>query len=336
MVRSFGRQFRWLFALAFGIALVLGLVLGAEPQESLAVTETTVSTQDKTDLNITAQPKSGIVYDGKILDRTDFTFGGTDKSLLNEDSTTVTVEGYYVCNTGGKNVKLESGDYVLPGATYRKIDGTYCWLNGSKAAVGYNCTVQDDGSIVVGGETLYDAPSSGCTYMAVARKKNSNSDQKFTSFQEVKISRIEKYDLTSAGTHIANITIDAGENYNPLTLCVKDVVIAKAPLTVKAMDQLIHKDDEVPDLSNPVLGTHYTVAGLVGDDELGTAPKLAYQKDGQSVAPDNTKAGTYDIVPSGASAGDNYSVTYENGTLTVSDKTEQTITAADVTIRTRP
>ena len=110
------------------------------------------------------------------------------------------------------------------------------------------------------------------------------------------------------------------------------VTISKATVTVAAENQSIYVGGTVPDLSSPVLDTHYTVTGLVGEDALTTAPVLAYQKDGSAATPDNTTAGTYDIVASGASAGDNYTITYANGTLAISGKGNQTITADNVTV----
>ena len=110
------------------------------------------------------------------------------------------------------------------------------------------------------------------------------------------------------------------------------VTISKATVTVAAENQSIYVGGTVPDLSAPVLDTHYTVSGLVGTDALSTAPTLAYQKDGSAATPDNTTAGTYDIVASGATASDNYTITYASGTLTISDKGTQSITADDVTV----
>ncbi|MBR4207591.1 MAG: hypothetical protein IKQ88_03260 [Lachnospiraceae bacterium] len=109
------------------------------------------------------------------------------------------------------------------------------------------------------------------------------------------------------------------------------VTISKAVATVTAKDQSIMVGGTVPDLSAPVLNTHYSVTGLVGTDALTTAPTLVYQKNGSAATPDSATAGTYDIVPSGAVASDNYSIRYTNGTLTISDKGTQTITADDVT-----
>ena len=83
-----------------------------------------------------------------------------------------------------------------------------------------------------------------------------------------------------------------------------------------AKDQTITVGDTVPTLDSSDL---YTVSGLVGDDGLIKAPTLTYQKNGESVVPDNTKADSYDIVPSGASAGENYNITYVKGTLKISE-----------------
>ena len=107
-----------------------------------------------------------------------------------------------------------------------------------------------------------------------------------------------------------------------------DINIAKADVTVTAKNQNIHVNGTVPDLSSPVQGTHYTVTGLVGEDVLTTTPTLDYQKDGEAATPDNTTAGTYDIVASGASAGDNYDISYTNGTLTISEKPSATVKKA--------
>ena len=106
------------------------------------------------------------------------------------------------------------------------------------------------------------------------------------------------------------------------------ITISKAEATVTAKDQSIMVGGTVPDLFAPVLDTHYTITGLVGTDALTTAPTLAYQKNGSAATPDSATAGSYDIVPSGASAGDNYDISYTNGMLTISEKQPATVTKA--------
>ena len=121
---------------------------------------------------------------------------------------------------------------------------------------------------------------------------------------------------TAAGNYTVKAAIAETANYNS-GVATKDFTISKAALTVTAKDQNVSVGDEVPDLSSPVLDTHYTVTGLVGEDALTTAPVLAYQKNGSAATPDSATASTYDIVASGASASDNYTISYTKGTLTI-------------------
>ena len=107
-----------------------------------------------------------------------------------------------------------------------------------------------------------------------------------------------------------------------------DISIVKAEVTVTAKDQSIYVGGTVPTLSG---ADFYTVTGLVGEETLTTAPTLAYQKNGEAATPDSAIVGTYDIVPSGAAASDNYNISYTNGTLTISNKGTQTISAENVT-----
>ena len=127
---------------------------------------------------------------------------------------------------------------------------------------------------------------------------------------------------TNAGTYYVWYKAVGDENHTDTTPDKVAVTISQAEVTVTAENQSIYVNDTVPNLSSPVLNTHYTVTGLLGEDTLTTAPTLAYQKNGSTANPDNTTAGTYDIVPSGASAGDNYTIQYNNGTLTIRKKVE--------------
>ena len=114
--------------------------------------------------------------------------------------------------------------------------------------------------------------------------------------------------IRKAGTATVTVTAAETDTYAQAT---KDVTVTvnKKALTIKAKDQSIYVGGAVPTLGSD----SYTVTGLVGEDTLTTAPTLAYNE-----TPDNTKAGTYTITPSGAAAGDNYEISYQNGTLTIS------------------
>ena len=100
------------------------------------------------------------------------------------------------------------------------------------------------------------------------------------------------------------------------------ITVGKATITVAAKNQSIYVGGTVPSLTSPVKDTHYTVTGLVGSDTLGGTITMEYQKSGTTAIPDVTKAGTYDIVISGATepAGGNYNtIVFQTATLTISN-----------------
>ena len=125
----------------------------------------------------------------------------------------------------------------------------------------------------------------------------------------------------NAGTHTVTVTLKDAENYvwsdNTATAKTFDFVIAKAPVTVTVNDKSAYTYDAAPDLSKPELDKDYTVSGLIGEDKLTTAPALAYDP----ATPDMTRTGdAAKIVASGASAGENYEITYVDGKLTVTSR----------------
>ena len=123
----------------------------------------------------------------------------------------------------------------------------------------------------------------------------------------------------SAGTYTVTVTLKDTGNYvwsdNTATAKTFDFLIAKAPITVTVKDKSAYIYDTAPDLSKPELDKNYTVSGLIGEDKLTTAPTLAYDP----ATPDMTRTGdAAKIVASGASAGENYEITYVEGKLTLS------------------
>ncbi len=94
--------------------------------------------------------------------------------------------------------------------------------------------------------------------------------------------------------------------------------VSKKTVTIAAHDKTAKAGQ-----SQPVYT--YAVTGLLPGDSLSTEPTI-------NCSADMNTAGTYDIVPSGADAGANYAIAYQNGTLTVSSLS----TACDVTGVTSP
>ena len=92
------------------------------------------------------------------------------------------------------------------------------------------------------------------------------------------------------------------------------LTVARKSVIITVLDKRAYTDSAAPDLSAPVLGTDYTVDGLLGSDTLLTGPTLTYDP----AVPDMRKAGTAaKIVASDADAGENYQFTYVSGTLTL-------------------
>lgn len=92
------------------------------------------------------------------------------------------------------------------------------------------------------------------------------------------------------------------------------LTVARKSVIITVLDKRAYTDSAAPDLSAPVLGTDYTVEGLLGGDTLLTGPTLTYDP----AVPDMRKAGTAaKIVASDADAGENYQFAYVSGTLTL-------------------
>lgn len=110
----------------------------------------------------------------------------------------------------------------------------------------------------------------------------------------------------NAGT--ATVTVTGTGCY--LGSISKTFEIQPAQITIRAKDKTILVGAEIPSNSE----YEYEINGLVGTDELLTKPLFS------CAVADAAKAGQYDIVPSGADAGTNYTITYENGKLTVASE----------------
>lgn len=107
---------------------------------------------------------------------------------------------------------------------------------------------------------------------------------------------------------IAMVTIDGVGCY--LGSISRSFEIKPAQLVITAQDKAILIGDPVP-ASNEY---KYEVSGLMADDTLITEPDVSCGIVSATVA------GRYDIVPSGADAGDNYIISYVKGRLTVASE----------------
>ncbi|MDE7267973.1 MAG: BspA family leucine-rich repeat surface protein, partial [Lachnospiraceae bacterium] len=109
------------------------------------------------------------------------------------------------------------------------------------------------------------------------------------------------------------LTVSVSEDNDDYTGSVEySFTITKAPLIVTACDLGLKTGASLPQEKDYKYGT----TGLLEGDNLITEPKITCN------VVNTTTAGTYIITVSGADAGMNYTITYQNGTLTVNENGE--------------
>lgn len=116
-----------------------------------------------------------------------------------------------------------------------------------------------------------------------------------------------KVTINGTGTFTVTATVAEDDTYTAGTGRIT-MTAGKKALTITAENKSAYVGDSAPALT-------YTVTGLVGSDTLTTAPTLSYAS-----TPDMSKAGTVQILASGAEAGENYDIQYVSGTLTVTTR----------------
>ncbi len=129
--------------------------------------------------------------------------------------------------------------------------------------------------------------------------------------------------ITGAPTETGNFsfTVKASNGNNPYDSKEYTLIVnkAQATITIRALDKKAYVGTEVPNIENPKLGVDYTVKGLMGDDELITAPALSYEN-----TPDMTKENKVAIKISGGAppVNENYEYTleYKEGELNIKNR----------------
>ena len=120
----------------------------------------------------------------------------------------------------------------------------------------------------------------------------------------------------------ATITAEYTSDTTHGSMASEAITVDKATITIKAKDQTITVGGTVPSISGK---DAYTVTGLVNNETITSGPRLIYNDSkGEKVEStdiDNSKTGTYKIVPYGAEdVSGNYKFEYVNGTLTIKEK----------------
>ena len=255
-----------------------------------------------------------LVYDGqtfftkeitvaqKPLSKDDVTITGINDKYPSHEAAEAAKDGIGIVYDGKK---LTTDDY-----TVSREDGMFTiTFEGN-----YSGTVKQDYHVETGLPTVTVSDATftydGQNHTIVVNNPN-NDDVKFSLSQSGYGAQIEK---KAAGTYVIYW---AAEKDSKTVSGSATLVITKAPLTIKADNQSMYVGGTVP---TPT----FTATGLVKGDTLTTAPTLTCTADGMTV-------GKFDIVPSGADAGNNYEITYVNGTLTVSRRHSSSSTTPEPT-----
>ena len=119
-----------------------------------------------------------------------------------------------------------------------------------------------------------------------------------------------------AGSAVVTVAAAGDSTHRPWT---KDVAITvqKAKVTIRAADKQLYTGDTAPDMDTPVLGTDYTLTGLIGEDTLesGVSVKLTCDK-----PLDMNTAGEYVLTPVVSGTDSRYDFKVEPGKLTVTKR----------------
>ena len=255
-----------------------------------------------------------LVYDGqtfftkeitvaqKPLSKDDVTITGINDKYPSHEAAEAAKDGIGIVYDGKK---LTTDDY-----TVSREDGKFTiTFEGNYSGTANQAYQVETGLPTV---TVSDATFTydGQNHTIVVNNPN-NDDVKFSLSQSGYGAQIEK---KAAGTYVIYW---AAEKDSKTVSGSATLVITKAPLTIKADNQSMYVGGTVP---TPT----FTATGLVKGDTLTTAPTLTCTADGMTV-------GKFDIVPSGADAGNNYEITYVNGTLTVSRRHSSSSTTPEPT-----
>ena len=120
------------------------------------------------------------------------------------------------------------------------------------------------------------------------------------------------------GTTTVYVQVLGDDNHSTKDCGSKTLSVTKKAVTVTAEDKTRNYGDTTTQTYS------YTVAGAIGSETAvsGTASYTVKNSGGTTVTVNSSlAAGSYTITPSGLTAGSNYSITYADGTLTVSNAT---------------
>lgn len=197
----------------------------------------------------------------------------------------------FIRSESGKFVLNESGSYVVYAYAVDKAGNHSSYISSDGILIDASIDLSEEATVKVNGTYTYTGEVVEPEVTVTIGSESLVRDRDYT------VSCNDK----NAGK--ASVTIAGKGRYSGTV--TKSFTISKARVVITASNKVIKVGSELPKRT-------YRVSGLLGGDELLTAPKLSYDE-----TPDTSKMGTYRINVSGADAGENYEIQYIAGVLYV-------------------
>lgn len=237
--------------------------------------------------------------DGKTLGEVTYALGTVSLGSYYDNSSPATISGSTLtlpiqAVDSSEEKEIGTVAVTISSGNYADMTGTITLSSVNKLP--QTVTISGHPGSVVYGDSFTlsaSAPGSGAVSWSASGCASVDSNGKVT------ITGTGEFTITAAVAEDGIYTAGTGR----ITMTV-----GKKALTITAENKSAYVGDSAPALT-------YTVTGLVGSDTLTTAPTLSYAS-----TPDMSKAGTVQILASGAEAGDNYDIQYVSGTLTVTTR----------------
>ena len=195
-------------------------------------------------------------------------------------------------------------------ATSSSAPGTYDIIVSGADALNYEMTYVKGTLTITGSQTISLTTLPTMTYGEAAYTLPSQTDQGQPltwSVSNTSVAAVSGNTMTinNAGTATVTATAQGNSQYNAFSK-EYTLTVNKAPLTITAQSYTITQGDEMPTLEA-------IYEGFRNDD---TSSVLTAQPTFNCEATSSSALGTYDIEVNGATA-DNYTITYNKGTLTI-------------------
>ena len=243
-----------------------------------------------------------------------FTYDGTEKTFYpqNYDANKMNISGNKATNAGSYN------------ATVSLLNDNFIWRDGTQSSITRSFKIEKaqlkisaDNKTITYGDS---APTYTCVYTGFVSGENASNLSSAVSYSCAY--NISALNSRKVGTYNIVPTGATAQNYQ-ITYETGTLTVNKKALTIKADNKTIIYG------GTPTYTCTYT--GFVfGETESALNSEVIYNCDYNVSNANTRKVGTYNIVPTGATA-ENYAITFVNAILTV-NKAGLTITAEAKTI----